>query len=123
IVDEVQTPTLAGVKHEGRLQILTGCSVQRVEHAVAGDEVDRPSTLRIRWANHRSVAAAARAKEPEVSRVGWLRLPAATAATAAAPGRFRIVPVLLPEDLSAVGVERVQIVGNAREEPDLFHAG
>src|SRR6476620_9750498 len=90
-----------------------------MEHAVARDEVDRPAALRVSRTNHRRVAAATGLKE---TKVRWiLRLPGATSAAAA--GRCHVLPVLLPQNLAGVGIEGVQVVGDSRDIPDLFHTG
>ena len=84
VADQVQAPALAGVEHERRLQILAGGGVEHVEHAVAGDEVDRPAPLRIGRTDHRRVAAAARPEEAEVRRIRGL--PAAAPRRRGRPG-------------------------------------
>src|SRR3954465_12083568 len=102
------------MKHVGLFEILAGGCVQDVEHSVAGDEIERTPPLRIGRTDNGCVAAAAGTEKSEGSGIGRLLLPTAASAT----GWRLIIPVLLPDGFSGVGIERVEVIGDAGDEAD-----
>ena len=69
VADEVQRPALSTVELVRRLKVGAVGGVDDVQHAVAGDEVDRPPALRVGRTDHRRVAAAAGLQEAETLRI------------------------------------------------------
>ena len=98
------------MKHERRLKLFAVGGVDRVQHSIAGDEIDWPPSLRIGRADDRRVAAAAWPQKPEVNRIDpLLNLPF-------------VGPMSVPEHLPRIDIEGIEIVRDAVHDAHLFAA-